>query len=150
MDTLAAEQILVITATLNPPFLEGPRVLAGINGGTVTGKVTGKVLPIGGEFGIFLSPTSYKIDVRAAIQSDDGANIFISYSGYMSAPDAPTLMQLFSPAGKDLDPSKYFWRTNPLFETTAPQYAWLNTTVAIGFGSYNADGAVVYKLYAIQ
>lgn len=150
METIAAEEILEITATLNPPSLEGPRVLAAINGGTVTGKITGKVLPIGGEFGVFLTPTTYKIDVRAAIGSDDGAIIFISYSGYMTAADPQTLRQLFSPAGKDLDPSTYYWRTNPLFETNAPQYAWLNNTVAIGFGSYNADGAVVYKLYAIK
>ncbi|MEO8766296.1 MAG: DUF3237 domain-containing protein [Ginsengibacter sp.] len=150
MDSLAAEQILEITATLNPPFIEGPRVLAGINGGTVTGKINGKVLPVGGEFGVFLTPTCYKIDVRAAIQADDGAIVFITYRGYMSAGDPQTLQQLFSPNGKDLDVSKYYWRTNPLFETSSPQYAWLNNTVAVGFGSYNTEGEVVYKLYAIQ
>lgn len=150
MDTLAAEEILVITATLRPPFIEGPRVLAGITGGSVTGKITGKVLPIGGEFGVFLSATTYKIDVRAGIQANDGAIVYVRYSGYMSAADPQTLQKLFSPAGKDLDPSTYYWRTNPLFETASPQYAWLNKTVGVGFGSYNADGEVVYKIYAIQ
>ncbi|MEO6453910.1 MAG: DUF3237 domain-containing protein [Ginsengibacter sp.] len=150
MDTLAAEEIFVITATLNPPSMEGQRILAGINGGTVSGKINGKVLPIGGEFGNFITPTSFKIDVRAEIVSDDGAYIYITYRGYMSAGDPQTLKQLFSPDGKNLDPSKYYWRTNPLFETAAPQYAWLNNIVGVGYGSYNADGAVEYKIYSIQ
>ncbi len=150
MQTVEAEEILLIIATLNPPFIEGPRVLAGITGGTVTGKVTGTVLPIGGEFGLFLSPTSYQINVRAAIKADDGAIVYITYSGYMSAADPQTLQKLFSPAGKDLDPSSYYWRTNPLFETTAPQYAWLNNTVGLGYGSYNEDGHVVYKIFAVK
>ena len=149
MFTLAAEEIFEITATLNPPVIAGPRILAMINGGTAKGKINGKVLPIGGEFGTFVSPDTFKIDVRAAIQTDDSAVIYITYQGYMHA-DPATLKLLFSPQGGTVDQSKYYWRTNPMFETVAPQYAWLNHTVGIGLGSYTPQGQVVYKIFGIQ
>lgn len=149
MDAPVLDELFVITATLNPPVMEGHRILAMINGGDVQGKISGKVLPIGGEFGSFIAPDTYKIDVRAAIQSTDGAVIYITYSGYMHA-DPDKLKMLFSPEGHKLDPSEYYWRTNPLFETAAPQYAWLNNTVGVGVGSYTPEGKVQYKIYAVK
>ena len=71
------EEIFEITATLNPHYMEGGRLMAMINGGDVTGKIKGKVLPVGGEFGIFISADTYKIDVRAAIQAEDGSIYYI-------------------------------------------------------------------------
>ena len=112
------EEIFEITATLNPHYMEGGRLMAMINGGDVTGKIKGKVLPVGGEFGIFISADTYKIDVRAAIQAEDGSIIYLSYGGFMHA-DPAKLKMLFSHDGKDLDPSEYYWRTNPIFETAA-------------------------------
>ncbi len=149
MDTLELELIFEITATLNPHYMEGGRLMAMINGGDVTGKIKGKVLPVGGEFGIFISPDTYKIDVRAAIQTDDGAVIYLSYAGFMHA-EAAKLKMLFSHDGKDLDPSEYYWRTNPIFETVAPAYSWLNHTVFVGSGSYTPEGKVMYKIFAVK
>ena len=149
MDAPVLEEIMLITATLNPPSLEGNRILAMINGGDVQGKISGKVLPVGGEFGHFIAPDTYRIDVRAAIQTGDGAIIYITYNGYMhAAPDK--LKMLFSPQGSTIDPADYYWRTNPLFETAAPQYAWINATVGVGVGSYTPDGKVQYRIYAVK
>ncbi|MCS6943812.1 MAG: DUF3237 family protein [Sutterellaceae bacterium] len=36
--------------------------------------------------------------------------------------------------GEDVDPSLYYFRTAMRFETGAPQYAFLNTILAIAYG----------------
>ena len=50
---------------------------------------------------------------------------------------------------KNLSPDKYYFRINPIFETTSPKYDWLNHTVAIGVGTRTETG-VSYKIYAIK
>jgi hypothetical protein len=44
-----------------------------------------------------------------------------------------------------VDPARYYFRTNPLFETGAPAYAWLNDIVCVGVG-YLVEGAVAYRV----
>ena len=39
----------------------------------------------------------------------------------------------------------YYFRTNPLFETGAQQYAWLNDIVCVGTG-YLVEGGIAYKV----
>ena len=47
-----------------------------------------------------------------------------------------------------VDPSRYYFRTNPLFETGAPQYAWLNDIVCVGKG-YLIEGGIAYKIFEV-
>ncbi|MER5833918.1 DUF3237 family protein [Streptomyces sp. NPDC002130] len=44
-----------------------------------------------------------------------------------------------------IDPADYYFRTNPLFETGAEPYAWLNGTVCVGSG-YLVEGGIAYKV----
>ena len=67
------------------------------------------------------------------------------------AGEAVTVKMLLSPVyGPKLDPSPYYWRTNPVFETASKQYEWLKHMIAVGYGSYTPEGQVIYKIYAIQ
>ena len=43
-----------------------------------------------------------------------------------------------------MDPARYYFRTNPLFEIGAKQYAWLNDIVCVGTG-YLVQGGVGYR-----
>ncbi|RFM26462.1 DUF3237 family protein [Deminuibacter soli] len=52
--------------------------------------------------------------------------------------------------GNELSPSDYYFRSVPVFETSAPKYAWLNHTVAVGVGSFPAPGKLIYRIYAIK
>jgi hypothetical protein len=47
-----------------------------------------------------------------------------------------------------VDPRRYYFRTNPLFETGARAYAWLNDIVCVGSG-YLIEGGIAYKVYEI-
>ncbi len=35
-------------------------------------------------------------------------------------------------AGEQVDPSRYYFRTQPVFRTDAPQHSWLTHTVFVG------------------
>jgi hypothetical protein len=82
------------------------------------------------------------------IQTKDSATIYITYSGYLYT-DAETFNLIASGKGADVNPSKYYFRTNPVFETTAAKYDLLNHTVAVGTGTLTKTG-VNYKIYAIK
>jgi hypothetical protein len=53
------------------------------------------------------------------------------------------------PATRHLvDPAKYYFRTNLLFETGSPQYAWANDIVCLGIG-YLVAGGIAYKVFRL-
>lgn len=50
--------------------------------------------------------------------------------------------------GETVDPSEYYFRTAPFYETASEKYGWVNRVVAIGIGQF-APNWVGYKVYAI-
>lgn len=52
--------------------------------------------------------------------------------------------------GGELSPADNYFRTGVSFETSAPQYAWLNHSAAIGVGRFPAAGKVAYRIYVIR
>lgn len=88
------------------------------------------------------------IDVRSLWQTDDGALIYVTYAGRLVIPAAN--VEAFSDPRRvtGLDPSDYYFRVCPLFETSDDRYAWLNEVVAVGVGRRTADG-VVYRMFRV-
>ena len=50
--------------------------------------------------------------------------------------------------GEVVDPASYFCRFGALFETSAPNYDWINRIVAIGVGERVADGPL-YNVFEV-
>jgi hypothetical protein len=50
--------------------------------------------------------------------------------------------------GEAIDPSSYYFRINPMFETAAAPYDWLNRVLAVGIGSRRPDGPV-YSVFEL-
>lgn len=152
---LKSELLFEMEADLNAPQAVGPvltgtRIIFPVISGTIKGsKLSGKVLPGGGDWGLVVDSTTFKLDVRATIETDDGALIYVSYGGYIHT-DAKKFAMLLHGKGGELSPADYYFRTNPVFETASPKYAWLNHTIAIGVGRIPAAGKVAYKVYAIK
>lgn len=44
--------------------------------------------------------------------------------------------------GEAPDPSTYYFRMSPIFETSAKKYDWLNRIICVGAGNRLADGPV--------
>jgi hypothetical protein len=145
---LKTEKIAEVNILIDPPTAAGTKIIYPIKGGTITGKINGKFLPIGADFGVLISPTTFKLDVREVIQTIDSATIYVTYTGYIYA-DAETFKLLVTGKAKDVSPDKYYFRVTPIFETTSPKYDWLNHTIAIGIGTVTETG-VSYKVYAVK
>ena len=146
---IKSEALIELTADLlRPAVLAGTKVIYPVTGGSFTGKIVGKVLPIGGDFATFTNATTLKLDVRLVLQTEDSANIYCTYTGYLTT-DAETFKIIKSGKGFQVDPSKYYFRTNPIFETNSTKYEWLNHLITVGYGTITAEG-VKYKIYSIQ
>ncbi|MFI7243466.1 DUF3237 domain-containing protein [Streptomyces qinglanensis] len=126
--------------------LYGRRVVFGAAGGTFHGpRLHGEVLPGGGDWALFGPDGTMTLDVRLTLRTHDGALLHMSYGGRLVTPPA-VREALGDPAGRHrVDPGDYYFRTNPLFETGAEGYAWLNGTVGIGSGRF-VDGGVAYRV----
>src|ERR1700704_2809462 len=88
---LKSEFLFDLDINLNPPQVVGPvlkgtRLIFPFKDGLVKGdKINGKIIESGADWGLLLDSTTFKVDVRATIQTDDSALIFLTYSGYNHA-----------------------------------------------------------------
>jgi len=120
----------------------GKRRIIPISGGTFEGpKLHGKVLPTGGDWMLVRPDGVAQIDVRATLETDDGALIYMHYGGFRHGP--PAVMDKIA-RGEEVDPSTYYFRITPVFETASPDYAWLNRIVTVGIGDKLPEGPVYY------
>jgi hypothetical protein len=128
---------------------EGHRLVFHVTGGTLSGpRLQGRFLPSGGDWARVRADGSVALDVRAVVETDDGARIYLTYGGRILA--APELLGgLMDLANLKLpDPSTYYFRILPLFETGSPDYAWLNQVCAVGVGRITNRG-VAYRVFEI-
>lgn len=153
-DELKSEFLFDMELNINAPQLIGPvltgtRIIIPVEGGSIQGeKINGKVLT-GSDWGLNVGSTTFKMDCRTTIETDDGALIYITYSGYFHA-EAEKFAFLSEGRTHELAPSDYYLRSVPIFETSFPKYSWLNHTVSIGIGYFPAAGKIVYRIYAIK
>ena len=134
---LRLEPLLNADITLAPPqelgeTPQGRRRIIGITGGTFRGeRLSGKVLPGGADWQVVRTDGVADLDARYTLETSDGALIYVRNHGYRHGP-AEVLKKLSS--GEDVDPSLYYMRTTPLFETGDQRYAWLNRLICVGTG----------------
>ena len=125
-----------------------------IAGGTIEGeRLRGEVLPGGGdwsELGVGPDGTALTlIDVRSVWKTHDGALIYVTYGGRLVIPQA-ALADFRDPAKvEQLPDDSYYFRIQPVFETSDERYAWLNALVAVGVGRRTAKG-VRYRILGLE
>lgn len=110
----------------------GVRRIIPIIGGTVSGRVSGRILNLGADWQTVFPDGMAELDTRYAFETDDGALVDIRNFGYRHGSEQ-TIAALAR--GEDVDPSAYYMRTQPRFETGDPRYAWLNRMICVGTGS---------------
>ena len=95
-----------------------------ILGGSFEGdRLRGKVLAGGGDWATATADGVFELDLRATLEADDGALIYLTFTGVR-------------------DDGRQYLRTLPRFETAAPQYDFLNRLLAVGIGEIRPDGPV--------
>jgi hypothetical protein len=121
-------KLLVIGAT---PITT--RRIGVVPGGTFEGEqLSGRVLDGGNDWQSIRRDGSTLLDVRLNLETDDGALICMTYKGIRHGPrDVIERLE----KGEAVDPTSYYFRINPMFETASEKYGWLNGVVAVGIGT---------------
>jgi hypothetical protein len=119
----------------------GERRIINITGGTFAGpKMAGRVLRGGADWQIIRHDGITEVEARYTLETDDGALIFVSNWGLRHGPKE--VMERLA-NGQDVDGTEYYFRTTPVFETGAADYAWLNRVVAVAAGERHADEVII-------
>jgi len=118
-----------------------------VSGGEFIGdRLRGEVLSqAGSDLLLVRADGSSQQDVRLILRTDDEALILMTYRGVRHA--SPEVNARIA-GGAWVAASDYYLRTAPFFETSSPNYAWLNKIVSIGIGERQPDG-VRYDVFEI-
>lgn len=124
----------------------GHRRIVQVKGGTFEGEeLRGIILPGGGDWIVTRPDGVMLLDVRLALQTDDKQLIYMTYRGMRHGPQ--WVMERLN-SGEKVDPSEYYFRTLPWFETASTKYEWLNRIVTVAIGRREAAGPV-YDVFQI-
>jgi hypothetical protein len=119
----------------------GVRRIIPIIGGEVKGRdVNGKVCAFGADFQIVRPNELIELEAKYAIETDDGAVIYVENRGIRFGP-AELLQKL--KRGEPVDPDLIYFRTVPRFETGAERYRWLMESLFVGSAARHADRVVI-------
>src|ERR1700739_3567149 len=142
---IETQYVFTITAHIDPVVSAGDvghgvRRIVPIIGGEVRGQVNGKVCPFGADFQIIRPNELIELEAKYALETDDGAVIYVENKGLRYGP-IDLLLQL--KRGVPVDPSLIYFRTVPKFETGAEKYRWLTERLFRGPPPRHADRVVV-------
>lgn len=147
------EHLFSYKATLKSPFEiigqtpEGLRVNAYVSGGEVDGpKVKGRFLPVGADWLIVRPDGIGILDVRATLETHDGALIYVQYNGVAELGEDGYQKFL------DGNPTTRFSiRAVPRYITSHPQYLWLNRLQCVNIGEADlVESYAAYDVYALR
>lgn len=143
--------LFVMRLRVHPLQIVGPtpggfRRVGVVPGGVFEGdRLSGTVLDGGSDWQTVRTDGSTTLDVRLVLKTADDALIAMTYRGVRHGP--PDVIAKLE-AGQAVDPASYYFRIAPMFETSAPAYAWLNDVVAVGVGHRLAEGPV-YSVFEV-
>lgn len=123
------------------PSPYGERRIIYITGGSFHGpRMTGTVLAGGADWQFVRADQVTELEARYTLKTDDGGFISVVNWGLRHGPKEVMDRIL---AGDKVDPSEYYFRTSPRFETGAKKYLWLNGTVAVAAGERRANEVII-------
>lgn len=151
LQSIRTRPLIVMRLDVQGPVQVGPtpgvfRRVGFVTGGRFEGeRMSGEVLNGGNDWQNEHSDGATALDVRLLLRTDDGAAIAMTYRGMRHGPK-DVMARLAE--GQSVDPSDYYFRISPMFETAAPAYAWLNNILAVGTGHRLPDGPV-YSIFEV-
>lgn len=128
----------------------GRRLIGPIAGGSFEGPglpggppLKGEVVPGGGDWLFVRSDGVLDLDVRTTLRTEDGALIYMPYTGLLVIPEG----QMPQVMSGEVPPD--YMTVSIRFETGDERYAALNQLIAVGTGSLG-PGKVYYDVFAIR
>ena len=127
------------------PTPMGTRMLFGVTSGRVEGdRVRGSVVPGSADWLSIGDDMIGRVDVRAVIETDDGATIQMTTTGRARLGEHSGRFL----AGETVTAEEAYIRSLPLFETSDDRYTYLNGLVTLGLCDISLSG-VHYRVYEI-
>ena len=148
---LAPVLVGTLDVAVGPPLVVGAgpggeRRIVPILGGTAAGpRLAGEILPGGADFQLIRPDGVAEIEARYAIRLADGALLYVVNRGLRHA--APEDMARLL-RGEPVPPERVYFRTAPVFETAAPEHAWLTRSLFVGVGERRPDSVRV-RVFAV-
>ena len=136
-------------ANLKPPLPIGAgpigtRMYYELDGGEVVGDRLNGAIRGGGEWAL-IGPDGYlRVDVRAQIETGDGAFLYMQYFGLLEMNAA---VQNAIDNGTGTEFADQYFCTNPRIEAGDPRYSWLNTTFFGGEGRVLPGLGIEYRVW---
>jgi len=124
----------------------GKRRTIPITGGTVRGRLSGRVLAGGADFQLVVSDTMAVLDARYTLELDSGTRIFVQNHALRRG-SADAIAKLVR--GEPVDPAAIYFRCVPTFEVSDPSLSWLTESIFIGTGARFPD-RVELALYRVN
>lgn len=140
------DYVFSIRATLAPPVEQGEidgkrKRFIGVTGGEVYGpRLQGKVLNGGGDWQAIAPNGLTEVMARYSVEAADGTVIAITNAGVRTA--NPEVIDRLA-RGEEVDPSLYYFRTTPVFETSPGAHEWLRRSVFVARGIRKPDHVVI-------
>jgi hypothetical protein len=124
----------------------GTRIIGIVAGGWVKGdRINGVLAGPGADWALLGAVGWSEIDVRAQIQTVDGAVLYMTYTGVLETNEK--VMAAFM-GGPETAFDDHYFRTTPRLETGDARYLWVNHTIFVARGRL-VPGAVEYEVYRI-
>ncbi|HZR33902.1 MAG TPA: DUF3237 domain-containing protein [Nevskia sp.] len=146
------EHLFSYNAGLRPPEViaplpEGARATFHITGGTIRGRrLNGRLQAAGADWFLLRRDGVGQLDVRATLESDDGALIYASYPGLADFGEDGYERFLRGELPKTVK-----LRTTPTLRTAHPDYQWLHRLLCVGVGEADLEKLEVsYDVYAVR
>jgi len=124
----------------------GERRVARFQGGSFEGpKLRGIVSSGGGGWILLRRDGVLDVEVRIVLETDDKHMIYMHWRGLRHGPKE-VIDRLNR--GETVDPSSYYFRTTPYFETSSEKYSWLNRICSIATAS-RVDDRRAFDVYQV-
>src|SRR5271169_872695 len=95
-------------------------------------KLKGMVLPDGACWMLMRRDDVLEIEARITLETDDKQQIYMNWKAFRHGPKE-VIDRLNR--GEAIEPSTYYFRATPYFETSSEKYNWLNRICSIAAGS---------------
>lgn len=152
--SIQAEYLMTYVALLEPPYkVDDSLVVVNVKpGGWAKGpKISGSFIAPGADWLRIMPSGALRLDVRATLQTDDGALIYMTYNGIVQH-SAESFAR--SSKGETLRTGDIpYFITAPTFQTSSEKYAWLNGVQAINKFvelKLGEGGYVKYDVFVIR
>ena len=149
--SLALSHVCDLHFELAPPIRiagapRGSRTILRVAGGQMVGpRLNGKILSGGGDWAVMRADGIFEVDIRAMLETDDGATIYTHYGGLVRM--APENWKRFL-SGEKLASDAYYFRVTPRFETGDERYRWLNAAIFVGAG-FDLPPTPKYRIFEV-